>query len=129
MKKIWGICALSLMVCGCEHFTFETNLSPKRFTDYYKPSTVEEVTEEQLTKLRHKDLGTVEGLACQVKENDYIATEADARTAAKRKAADKGANAISFGHCTRLVDTPACRVSVTCYAEAFIVDEQQLQQQ
>ncbi|MCR5537442.1 MAG: exopolysaccharide synthesis regulator RcsF [Succinivibrio sp.] len=128
MKKLMGLCVLGLALCGCESFTFDSNLSPKRFVDYYKPSTVDEVSEAELTKLRHKDLGTVEGLSCQVKEDDYIATEADARTDARVKAAAKGANAIRFGKCTRLEATPACKVSVTCYAEAFIVDEQQEQQ-
>lgn len=124
MKKILLICALGLCLGGCESFTFDSNLSPKRFVDYYKPSAVDEVTEAELTKVRYKELGTVEGLACQVRDQDYIATEADARTDAKRKAADKGANAIQFGKCTRLTDTPACKVSVTCYGEALIVDVQ-----
>ena len=125
MKKLLWIGAFSLLMCGCESFTFDSNLSPKRFVDYYKPSTVEVMSAEELESLKRKKLGTVEGLACQVKENDYIATEADARTDAKLKAAAKGANVVTFGKCTRLEDTTACKVSVTCYAEAYVVDEQQ----
>ncbi len=123
MKKIL-ISALAAWCCaGCENFTFTSNLDPDNFTEYYKPSMVETVTEDELQNVRHKSLGMVTGLACQAKERDYIATEADARTDAKVKAADMGADAIKMGRCVRLENTPACKVSITCYAEAYSLGE------
>ena len=63
-------------------------------------------------------------MACQINDRDYIATEADARTEARIKAVDAGANAIRFGKCVRIENTPACKVSVTCYGDALSIDEQ-----
>ena len=59
------------------------------------------------------------------KETDLclIGNMFDARTKARIKAADLGANAIKFGKCVRLTNTPACLVSVTCYADALVVDD------
>lgn len=123
MKKFIVFSAVAALCAGCESFTFTTNLDPENFTEYYKPSTVETVTDTDLETLRHKSLGTVAGLACQARERDYIATEADARTDAKLKAAQMGADAIKFGRCVRLENTPACKVSITCYGEALSVAE------
>ncbi|MBO6258437.1 MAG: exopolysaccharide biosynthesis protein [Succinivibrio sp.] len=123
MKRLI-ISALVVWCCvGCESFTFTSNLDPDNFSNYYKPSSVETMTEEELQNVRHKSLGTVAGLACQAKDRDYIATEADARTDARIKAADMGADAIKMGRCVRLENTPACKVSITCYAEAYSVGE------
>ena len=35
----------------------------------------------------------------------------------------KPSYAIKFGKCVRLTNTPACLVSVTCYADALVVDD------
>ena len=117
-----GIIAAAAVLGGCEGYSFHTNLDPQNFKEYYKTSGVNEYSNAQLSALRYHSLGTVTGLSCQVKDTDYIATEAQARTRAKEQAADKGANAIVFSRCVRLEETPACAVSVTCYGEAFIAD-------
>lgn len=116
----------ALMLCSCSNFEVKTNLDPSNFTEYFKPSKVTEVTEEQLERMPNRSLGIVSGLSCQIKDGDAIANEADARTEARLKAVDKGANAIKFGKCVRLENTPACKVSVTCYADALVVDEKSL---
>ena len=121
MKKILSF--LAILLAGCDSFTFHTNLDPYNFREYYKPSTVSEVSDAQLAGSRYTSLGLVEGLACQANEQDYIATPGDARTDARIKAANLGANAIQFRKCVKLEDTPACKVSVTCYAEAFKLEE------
>lgn len=118
MKKLLPL--LAVVAAGCGPMSFHTNLDPSNFREYYKPSSVDEVSSADLLRTSYTSLGVVDGLACQIKEGDYIATEADARTDARIKAADMGADVIRFGKCIRLEDTPACKVSVTCYAEAFV---------
>ena len=123
MKRnlVW---AAALALTACSSLSFHTNLDPGNFTEYYKPSRVEVLQgEAELDRRPYVSLGQVAGLACQAGERDYIATEADARTDARRKAADLGANAILFTRCVRINDTPACRVSVTCYGDALRADE------
>ncbi|WP_406021683.1 Rcs stress response system protein RcsF [Succinivibrio sp.] len=113
----------ALLLASCSSFEFKTNLDPSNFTEYFKPSSVEEVTEEELVSKPYRTVKTVEGLSCQEDEKDAVATEADARTKARIKAADAGANAIRFDKCVHLKNTKACRVSITCYADALIVDD------
>ncbi len=125
MKSLTFLLPAAAFLCACQGgMTFKTNLDPSNFTEYFKPSQVDELSEAELLKARHKSLGTVSGLSCQIKDRDYIANVADARTDAKVKAVDLGANAIVFDKCVTLSDTPACKVSVTCYAEALLVEEQ-----
>lgn len=111
------------LLSSCSNFEFKTNVDPDNFKEYFKPSYAKEVSEDELEKLPNRSLGLVEGVSCQIKDTDAIATESDARTKARIKAADLGANAIKFGKCVRLTDTPACLVSVTCYADALVVDD------
>ena len=120
-KGMVSAALLAVLLGGCQDVAFETNLDPDNFTEYFKPSSVEVYTNESILQNRFKSLGLVTGLACQETEDDFIARESEARTDAKLKAADLGANGIVFGKCIRLEKTAACVVSVTCYGEAFQV--------
>lgn len=113
--------AVGTLIVGCQDVAFETNLDPDNFTEYFKPSSVEIYTNETILEHHYESLGLVTGLACQETEDDFIARESDARTDARIKAADLGANGIVYGKCIRLEKTAACAVSVTCYGEAFKV--------
>lgn len=113
----------SVWLSACQDVSFETNLSPQNFVEYAKPASVNEYTEAEIAKHRYHSLGMVAGLACQETENDFIARESEARTDALIKAADLGGNGIVFGKCVRLEKTKACQVSITCYGEAFKVND------
>ncbi len=115
----------SLMLSACSGVSFHTNLDPSNIKEYYKPSAVEVIdSEADLDNRSYFVITQVKGMACQINDRDYIATEADARTEARIKAVDAGANAIRFGKCVRIENTPACKVSVTCYGDALSIDEQ-----
>ncbi len=118
------------MVAGlaCQESEDDYILNPENFTEYAKPASVDVFTKDSILEHRYHSLGMVAGLACQESEDDYIATEADARTDAKIKTADLGGNGVVFGKCIRLERTDACVVSVTCYGEAFKVDDSFKQQ-
>lgn len=113
----------ALLLAGCQGVSFESNLNPGRIVEYYKPSTVETLTDEDLENASYKSLGQVVGLSCQIKPEDFIANETDARNDARLKAADLGANGIIFRKCIRAEETLACTESVTCYAEAVSLKE------
>ena len=70
----------------------------------------------------NRSLGLVEGISCQIKDTDAIATETVPELKLELRQLILGANAIKFGKCVRLTNTPACLVSVTCYADALVVD-------
>ena len=123
MKRTIASLSAGLLLAGCESFTFESNLDPRNFSEYYRPSSVDVVTDAELEGKKYVVLGQVSGLACQIKPTDYIATEADARTDARLKAVNLKANAIKFGRCVHLSDTPACTTSVTCYGEALDIKD------
>ena len=118
-----SLLAGTVLLNACQDVSFESNLSPQNFTEYAKPATVDVYSSEELANHRYRSLGMVSGLACQETEDDFIARESEARTDARIKAANMGANGIVFGKCVRLEKTAACNVSVTCYGEAFKVDD------
>lgn len=113
----------AVLLSGCQDVAFESNLSPKNFEEYLKPAMVEVYTDQSILKHRYHSMGMVSGLACQETPDDFIARESEARTTARVKAAEMGANGIVFGKCIRLEKTASCAVSVTCYGEAFKVDD------
>ena len=121
MKYMFVLAALFLSACS--NYEFKSNLNPSNFKEYFKPSGVTEYSEEELAGVPNRSLGVVSGLSCQIKDSDDVATEVKARTDARLKAVDLGANAIEFGKCVTLTNTPACKVSVTCYADALVVND------
>ena len=82
------LAASVLVLTSCSNFEFKTNVDPSNFKEYFKPSYASEVSEEDLEKVPNRSLGLVEGVSCQIKDTDAIATETDARTKARVKAAD-----------------------------------------
>ena len=123
MFKIISCAMLAMSLCACESVAVNTNLDPQNFKDYYKASAVTDNTYEELSGKSYKSLGFVRGISCQLNPNDFPANEADARTQARRNAADLGANSVVFGKCVKIQKSPSCEVSVTCYADALMVNE------
>ena len=123
MKKIITIALTTLVVCACSSFKVSTNLDPSNVTNYFKPSAVDVLDQDEITMYNAKAVGAITGLSCQIDKRDFIANESDARTDAKLKALDMGANAVVFNKCVVLENTPACLKSVTCYGEAYIIGD------
>lgn len=112
----------TLFISACQNVAVETNVSPSNFEEYFKPSSVEVYDKNSILEHRYHSLGMVVGLACQEKPEDFIARDTEARLDALIQTADLGGNGIVYNKCIRLERTKACHVSVTCYAEAFVVD-------
>ncbi len=111
------------LLTACSSVSFDSNLNPHNFSEYFKPSQVETVTYAELADKTYSVLGAVHALSCQQNADDFPANAADARTELKRKAADMGANALVIHQCVRAEDTGACTLSVTCYGDAIYVPE------
>ena len=112
----------TLLISACQNVAVETNVSPSNFEEYFKPSSVEVYDKKSILDQRYHSLGLVVGLACQEKPDDFVARDTEARSDALIQTADMGGNGIVFNKCIRLERTQSCHVSVTCYAEAFVVD-------
>lgn len=113
----------TLLISACQNVAVDTNVSPKNFEEYFKPSSVQVYDKKSILDHRYHSLGMVVGLACQEKPDDFVARDTEARLDALIQTADLGGNGIVYNKCIRLERTQSCYVSVTCYAEAFVVDD------
>lgn len=117
------ILILPLLVSGCANYAFNSNLDKKNFDTYFKPGSVEVYTQDQLSDLNYLYLGTVEGQSCQEASNQPVPSAGDARTEARRKAADMGGNGVVFDRCNETTGTPGCLQQIVCYGQALKVAE------
>ncbi|GGZ12219.1 Rcs stress response system protein RcsF [Shewanella fodinae] len=119
MKQL-VIFPLAAMLCACgSDYTFNSNLDRKAFKEYFKPSEVQLFDHSQPT-VAYDTLGLVEGSACQMEENGVPASLADARTDARRKAADIKANGLIIKSCTELKEPgKGCYSSAICVGQAI----------
>lgn len=124
LKQLMVAAAAALCLSACSGVSVQTNLNPGNFTDYFKASTVDVVQEDELEGKTYAVIGPVHGLSCQTDADDFPANETDARTALLRKAADKGANAVTIHKCVQAKDTGVCALSVTCYGDALYVKDE-----
>ncbi len=118
---------LSLMLAGCaSQYTFNSNLDAKAINEYFKPSEVRVYQDNNQPIGTYNTLGLVEGESCQQKEGDIPANFTDARTQARKKAADLNANGIIIKTCTLLSQealgsssSQRCVTKAICIAQAI----------
>ncbi|MCL1042085.1 Rcs stress response system protein RcsF [Shewanella marisflavi] len=112
----------ALLLSGCAgEYTFNSNLDGKVINDYFKVGEVK-LYQETLPKGSYELKGMVEGESCQVRTQDVPASISDARTQARRAAADKGANGLIIKGCT-LVEQPGntCVTQALCVGQAILL--------
>ncbi len=119
MKKML-IPALVILLSGCAgEYKFNSNLSGEAINDYFKASDVI-VYENSLPSGNFERKGLVEGESCQIAKNDPPASIVEARTIARRAAADKGANGLIIKTCFLASEqTPLCVSSAICVGQAI----------
>ncbi|MCL1138629.1 Rcs stress response system protein RcsF [Shewanella pneumatophori] len=126
MKKLL-LPAFIIMLSGCAgDYTFNSNLDSDAINDYFKASdvTVYEGAMQPVGPFEIK--GLVEGETCQVSENDAPASIAEARTLARRAAADKQANGLVIKNCLLIEEaSPNCVSRALCVGQAIITTNQQ----
>ena len=119
MKKIL-ISAMVILVSGCAgEYKFNSNLNGEAIDDYFKASDVT-VYENRQPQGKFERKGLVEGQSCQEANNDAPANIAEARTMARRSAADKGANGLIIKTCFMAAEkTQTCVTSAICVGQAI----------
>jgi RcsF protein len=119
MKKML-IPALVILLSGCAgEYKFNSNLSGEAINDYFKASDVI-VYENSLPSGNFERKGLVEGESCQIAKNDPPASIVEARTIARRAAADKGANGLIIKTCFLASEqTQLCVSSAICVGQAI----------
>jgi len=115
---------LATLQFGCSGYEVNTNLDRENFSDYFKPSQVTVYERQQLQSLNYQRLGTVEGESCQSSQLDPPPSEADARTEARRRAAELGANGLWIDQCLQVEPNKDCIALLVCYGQAIKVAEQ-----
>ncbi|MGN1394285.1 MAG: Rcs stress response system protein RcsF [Succinivibrionaceae bacterium] len=114
---------ISIGIVGCSSFSFETNLNQQKFSEYFNVANIQVYNNAELHELNYIDIGTVEGISCQVKPDDPRASYPEARQEARKKAAEMEANGIVYSTCIELENTLGCESSVSCYARAIYVKD------
>lgn len=108
-----------LLLAGCaNNMQVETNLDEENFTEYFAAGSVEMFDSTNALPGPAKFIGLVEGESCQMNASDALASAADARTAARKKAAALDANAVVFTSCVE-IDEPQCHMLLICYGKAY----------
>ncbi|MCL1079639.1 hypothetical protein D5R81_02205 [Parashewanella spongiae] len=105
---------------GCSNYTFNSNIDAQAYKDYFKASDVAVYEAQNHPKKPFKNLKMVNGDSCQISQNDKPASIAEARTKARRTAADLGADGIIIKHCSfiNIVDS-SCITQAICTAQAI----------
>ncbi|WP_076408224.1 Rcs stress response system protein RcsF [Shewanella sp. UCD-KL12] len=92
--------ALVILLSACAgEYKFNSNLSGEAIDDYFKVSDVTVYDKSLSPKPPYEIIGLVEGETCQEQANDAPAAISEARTLARRAAADKGANGLIIKKC------------------------------
>ncbi|GIU16868.1 MULTISPECIES: Rcs stress response system protein RcsF [unclassified Shewanella] len=116
-----------LLLAGCAgEYTFNSNLDSDAINDYFKASdvTVYEGTLQPIGPFEVK--GMVEGETCQVSENDAPASISEARTLARRAAADKQANGLVVKNCLLIEEASQnCVSRAICVGQAIVTTNNQ----
>ncbi|WP_028772271.1 Rcs stress response system protein RcsF [Shewanella waksmanii] len=109
------LCTLLLSACA-GNYTFNSNLNGEAIDEYFKASDVSVFNEGEQPRTPYELKGMVEGETCQISLNDAPASIVEARTIARRAAADKGANGMIVKKCMLFEER-----TESCYSRAFCV--------
>lgn len=110
-------------LAGCAKISqVSTNLDAENFKNYFAPTEVTIVENESAFTGKYKMIGGVEGSNCQAKAHHAAPDKIEARTEARKKAYELGANAIVFSGCTA-VKTNQCHANIICYGKAYQVEQ------
>jgi RcsF protein len=113
--------SLILLLSACAgEYAFNTNLDSDAINDYFKVSDVTVYEGSVQPKGPYEIKGLVEGETCQIGENDAPASIVEARTLARRAAADKKANGLVIKNCLLIEEaTQNCVTSALCVGQAI----------
>ncbi|MGZ9897850.1 Rcs stress response system protein RcsF [Shewanella gaetbuli] len=112
VSNVLTITSLSLVLTACAgDYAFNTNLDSEKINDYFKVGEVTVYEGSNLPKGKFDMLSLVEGESCQEQANDAPSSISDARTQARKKAAELGATGIIIQHCIDINEPDSVCVS------------------
>jgi len=119
------IAPLVLLLSACAgDYKFNTNLDGEAIDEYFKASDVAVFEGNTHPSVPFDIIGLVEGETCQEGANDAPASISEARTLARRAAADKGANAILIKKCMVFEEQgQGCFSRAVCIGQAIKTPE------
>lgn len=116
---------LSCLLFSCAgNYQTSTNLDKKHFVEYFAASKVKIYQSDNELPSNNTLINIVEGQDCQLKPHLAAPTEINARTDARKKAFQLGANAIVFSSCA-LIEDKTCHALLMCYGKAYNVEQKQ----
>ncbi len=119
VKQAWVVSTIALLLSACaSDYVFKSNLDGKAINEYFKVSDVVLYDGDVQPKGNIEVLGLVEGEACQETEKDAPPQMSDARSNARRAAADLGANGFVVKSCF-MINEP----DNGCYSRALCVGQ------
>ncbi|WP_448569924.1 Rcs stress response system protein RcsF [Thalassotalea ganghwensis] len=128
MDKIFswtGSVFVMTALSGCtSNIAIDSNLDPSNIEAYFSFQQVNVIESLEQISSPYKILGVIEGEACQQKAHHQLPSTSEARTDARRKAANIGANAIYFSSCTLIEHNEAnkhCVATQVCYGQAMFI--------
>ncbi len=112
----------AFLLAGCaSDYAFHSNLDSKAIDEYFKVGDVVVYQNGQQPSNTYELKGLVEGESCQETTNDAMASIADARTQARRAAAEQGANGLIIKSCVLFEEaTQACITNAICIGQAIL---------
>lgn len=124
---------LLMFISSCSSSFVTTNLDKENFSTYFSAANVKVFKSAKEIKSSFELMGIVEGQDCQLKPHHAVPDKINARTQARRKAANLKANGIVFTSCVLLSQSqleqlnnnnPAqqCHAMVICYGKAYAID-------
>lgn len=119
-KHLLLIVTIGLVSACSSSVEVETNLDAENFESYFATGSVVVYQDESEFNGPANFVGIVEGESCKAKENSVPANAADARTEARKQAAELNANAVIFTSCT-LIEDQQCLEMMVCYGKAYQV--------
>ncbi|WP_220755588.1 MULTISPECIES: Rcs stress response system protein RcsF [Shewanella] len=109
----------TVLLSACSgNYSFNSNLDGEAIDEYFKPSGVVLYKDGERPKGAFEIVGLVEGESCQETEDGVPANIADARTEARKKAVELGANGLIVKKCLLTEQK-----NNTCYTQAFCVGQ------
>ncbi len=114
-----SILVLFLSACAND-YSFSSNLDGNAINDYFKAGDVTLFENANLPKGHYELKGLVQGESCQAEANAVPASLSEARTEARRAAADKGANGIIIKQCVMMEEAAqGCISRALCVGQAI----------
>ncbi|MCE9678187.1 hypothetical protein LZP69_03115 [Shewanella sp. AS1] len=116
---------LALLLGGCaSEYRFTSNLDSEAINEYFKVGDVELYQGDHQPNTSYELKGLVEGQSCQERDNDMPASISDARTKARKAAAELGANGLIVKRCVLFEESSnACITQALCLGQAILTTE------